>query len=345
MRLGFIGGGVICQLAHISAYQEISDCELTALADDRVRSAQVIARRYGVKRIYGDFREMLDREELDGVVISTGYALHHALVPEVIERGIPLITDVPIAASAETAGRLVEMADERGIPYHLGYIRRFDPAVRMARETVKRWRETGECGRITFVRITMPFRRWPYGMIDMKDEMEGGDFGLAPEPLPEYVPDSLKGTYLRFIGFYINQINLLRYLMDEEFEIKYVDPQNTLIVMASRGGITCSLEMAQYGLRNRWEEFYKICFDDGKIDLKLAAPLSRDVSDVMIYRGRSGELIRPDLPGEWSAKVMAEHFVNSVPCGDHPISPASEGVKDLNVAKQYIRRLNLDMGH
>lgn len=342
LRLGFIGAGIIAQLAHMANYREIEGCELAAIADDRARSAQVAARKYGVEKVYRDFREMLNVEKLDGIVISSGFRLHHALIPEVIEHGIPILTDVPIAASVETAQQLVRMAEKRGVPYHLGYVRRFDPAVNVAKEIIEKWRRSSECGRITYVRITMPFRTWPYGGIaGIEEDAEDGGFGILPEPIPDRIPGKLKTLYLRFITFYINQINLLRYLIEEEIEIRYVDPNNRLIVMISEGGITCSLEMAQYGLRNRWEEFYKVCFEEGKIDLKLAAPLSRDASDVLIYRGGSGELLRPDLPREWAARRMAEHFVDSILSGAEPISPADDGIKDLIAAEQYIRCRNI----
>ena len=177
----------------------------------------------------------------------------------------------------------------------------------------------------------MPFREWPYGM-------EGGGkvFGITPEPIPDCVPSQLEPLYLRFITFYINQINLLRYLIGEEIRVDYIDPNGTLIVMISESGITCSLEMAQYGLKNRWEEFYKICFEDGKIDMRLAAPLSRDASDILIYRSGSGEFLRPDLPRYSPAVRMAEHFIDSIRRGTRPLSPFEDGLGDLAVAEQYI---------
>jgi len=332
VKLGFIGAGVRAQLLHMASYREIEGCELVALSDDRVRSAQVAAQKYGIGKIYRDYSEMLDKEKPDGVVVSTDFRSHHILLPDVIKRGIPVLADIPIAASVETAERLVEMADKAEAPCHLGYIRKFDPAVEMAKKTVEDWRRSGECGRITYVRITMPFREWPYG------RTTGETFGITPEPIPDYVSPGLESLYLRFITFYIGQINLLRYLIGEGIRVDYIDPNDALVVMISESGVTCSLEMAQYGLRNRWEEFYKICFEDGKIDLKLAAPLSKDASDILIYRGKSGEFLRPDLPRYPAAVRMAEHFINSILFETQPLSTFKDGLRDLIAAERYITR-------
>ena len=336
--MGFIGASMTAQMIHLNSYREIEGCELVALAGETPKLAEATARKYGIERVYADYEEMLEREKLDGVVVSVDFRLHHKLLPEVLKSETPVLIDAPLAASPETGQRIADLADRKNFPCHMGYVRRFDPAVRVAKEMVERWRRSGECGELTYVRATMPFRNWPYGIETVEIGRPEG-FGIDPEPTPEWVPPELEEEYLRFITFYINQINLLRYLLGQDLDVEYVDPRNTLVVFVSKEGITCTLEMAQYGLKNRWEEFYKICFDNGKIDLKLAAPLSREKSDVMIYNGRSGQFIRHDLPNEQAAESMASYFVSSIREGLEPLSTVEDGVNDLRIAKQYISLL------
>jgi predicted dehydrogenase len=102
--------------------------------------------------------------------------------------------------------------------------------------------------------------------------------------------------------------------------------------------------MASYGLRHRWEEFYKICFDGGKIDLQIPAPMGRQrAGDVVIYKGagfgnnNEPQAIRPMLPQRWAFREQARHFVECIREGKPTIAPAAEAIKDLEVSEQYIR--------
>jgi predicted dehydrogenase len=342
VRLGFIGAGFMGQLAHIANYATVPECELVALAEGRSKTAEAVARRYGIQRIYENHREMLEKEDLDGVVAIMGYHLYHAVVPDILEAGVNLATEKPMCVRVETAQKLADVAQEKGLIYQVGYMKRHDPAAKLVRETVLRWRETGECGALNYVRITMPPGNWTYeieGPINMGDPAPQYE-NETPEPMPEWMPGEMKNAYNSFINFYIHQVNLLRYLIGEDYHVEYVDPSSRVMVAISEGGVPCVLEMAPYGLKNRWDEFYKICFDNGKIDLKIPAPMARQrAGEVIIYRGDKVEFAKPDLPQRWAFREQAIHFVECIREGKPTISPASEAVKDLEVSEEFIRCL------
>ena len=144
----------------------------------------------------------------------------------------------------------------------------------------------------------------------------------------------------------IHQVNLLRYLIGEDYQVAYVDARSSLLVATSDSGAPCTLEMASYGLRHKWEESYRICFERGRIDLQLPAPMGRQrAGDVTIYT-HSGfgdedapQEIRPIIPQRWAFLEQARHFVHCLKTGNPTIAPASDAVKDLEVSEQYIRHL------
>ena len=67
--------------------------------------------------------------------------------------------------------------------------------------------------------------------------------------------------------------------------------------------------------------------------------------DVTIYKNtgfgnqKYAQEIRPVLPQHWSFLEQARHFVHCIKNGQPTISPATDGVKDLEVSEQYIRKL------
>ncbi len=65
IKIGFIGSGHMGQRAHIANYATLPDVELTALAEGRTETAKAVAQCYGIKTIYSDHKEMLEKAQLD----------------------------------------------------------------------------------------------------------------------------------------------------------------------------------------------------------------------------------------------------------------------------------------
>ena len=70
LKVGVVGVGGISG-AHIPAWEEIKEVELVALCDIRQERLD----QYPAKRHYNDFKEMLEKEELDILFI------HHPTIP------------------------------------------------------------------------------------------------------------------------------------------------------------------------------------------------------------------------------------------------------------------------
>ena len=347
IRLGFVGAGFMGQLAHIANYATIQDCELVALAEGRPETAQAVAQRYGIREVYSNHHQMLEQAEIDGVVAIMGFGLYYILVPDILAAGKPVATEKPICIRADNARKLVGMAEEKGLLYQVGYMKRHDPASKIARKKALEWKASGEMGEMTYVRITMPSGDWTY---EHEPPINRGDSpihyeGQTGETAPEWMKE-LGGQYGGFVNFYIHQVNLLRYLIGEDYTVTYVDPRSRILVALSDSGVPCTLEMASYGLRHKWEESYRICFENGRIDLQLPPPMGRQrAGDVTIYtQGGFDDAdvpqeIRPILPQRWAFLEEARHFVHCLQTGSPTISPASDAIKDLEVSEQYIRCL------
>ena len=128
---------------HARVYNELEEAELVAVADADPDRAAKIARRYKV-RPYTDYREMLERERPDLVSIAVPTQFHHQVALDVIERGMHLLIEKPIASTVEEARDIIRRADERGLKLAVGHVERFNPAV----IELKRRLERGELGKV-----------------------------------------------------------------------------------------------------------------------------------------------------------------------------------------------------
>src|SRR5512137_999889 len=100
-KIGFVGVGGMGQCAHLRNFVTVPDCEVVAIAELRQKTAQKVAERYGVEKVYPDAATMLAKEKLDGIVASQPFTRHGVLVPEILKAGVPVMTEKPLAASVQ----------------------------------------------------------------------------------------------------------------------------------------------------------------------------------------------------------------------------------------------------
>ncbi len=344
IKIGFIGSGLMGQIAHIVNYATLPDVELAALAEGREETARAVAQRYGIKKVYNSHKEMLEKAELDAVVVIMHFNLHHAVVADVLEKGLPILTEKPICVCPETGEELVKKAEEKGSIYQIGYMKRCDPGSRLVKEEIIQWRQTKEFGNLNYLRATMPLGDWIFGMDLPIDKKDKASYDETPENPPSWMTKKQAEKYLFFIEYYIHQVNLIRYLLNEDYSVEYVDPTGKVLIARSDSNIPIALEMLAFShkVANEWHEFYEAIFDRGKIKLSLPAPLARQhAGQVEIYKNRGKDSVyeRPVIPQRWSMLEQARSFVNAVKNGEKSISPASDAVKDLKVGEDYIKKL------
>lgn len=348
MRLGFVGCGFMGQLAHLANYAKLPEVELAALADLRPNTATAVAKKFGIPRVYKSHGEMLQEAELDAVVAVMNFSLHHAVVPDILNAGLHVLTEKPAAVCSQTARRSAAIAAEKGLVYHLGYMKRCDQTSIRMRNLIREWKASGQQGKLQYLRVTMPPGDWLKGIegpIAMEEEV---DVKLPDlESPPEWMTDELGGKYIAFINFYIHQVNLIRFLLDEDFDIDHVDTDERLLFARSSSGVTILLEMNTHTLQDDWMEEYVAHFERGKITMNLPAPMDRQTSGSLeIYRHcETGSVVeRPRVGGSWSMLEQAKCFVEEVRGMRENVSPAEEAVRDLLIAEAYIRLLKKGNG-
>src|SRR5216117_2800095 len=92
------------------------------------KSAPTIRRR---RRMVGASLAAL-LERVDAVTVAVPTPAHVAVGLAVLERGIPVLVEKPLADSVAGAERLVRVASERGLVLQVGHVERFNRAVRAA---------------------------------------------------------------------------------------------------------------------------------------------------------------------------------------------------------------------
>jgi predicted dehydrogenase len=119
LRVALIGPGFIAQ-RHLEVLSTEPGAELVGISSRSLSNAETAARRYG-GRPYGDVERMLDTERPDAVWVCVTPDAHGALELGLVERGVHLFVEKPLAADPETPELISAAVDAAGVVAGVAY--------------------------------------------------------------------------------------------------------------------------------------------------------------------------------------------------------------------------------
>ena len=343
VKIGFIGVGHMGQLAHLNNYVQLGEhCEITTLCDVRIKQATRLAAMHGIPKVTADYRELLADPEIEAVVCIQQFENHVVLVPEVLKAGKHVVTEKPLCVFPHNGDKLVQAAKESGKIHMVGNHKRSDPATECAMEIINKWKSSGELGKMTYVRLSMPPGNWRK---DADQPLMTGEppAHVPPEPRPEGMDDSTRNKMIWFVNYYIHQVNLMRFLLGEDYQLTFADKH--FFSAKSVNGVNCILELEPYSTSVDWQEYALVCFERGWVRIDLPAPLAMQLAGtVTVYedRGWDSGFRSPVMPNVCAMRNQAKNFLLAVKGEKNAPCVSSEAVKDLRIAEDYINMVKLE---
>ena len=128
IRLAVVGAGHLGRV-HARIAKGLEGVELVGIVDPVPAAREAVAAEHGTSS-FADHREVLGR--VDAAVIATPTRFHHAVACELLEAGIHLLVEKPLASSLLEADEMVALADRCGRVLQVGHVERFNPALTAA---------------------------------------------------------------------------------------------------------------------------------------------------------------------------------------------------------------------
>jgi len=182
--LGSMGTGNTRNFLAKKEVQYIAVCDLDS---NRLKAAKSLVNgRYKNNdcRGYGDFREMLEKEDLDAVMIATPDHWHALLAVSVANKGIDIYGEKPLARSIREARAIADAQKRNNIVWQTGSWQRSLGNFHHACELVI----NGRIGKVNFVEVGLPDGGQNIGtppVMDVPDELNW-DMWLGPAPKVPY---------------------------------------------------------------------------------------------------------------------------------------------------------------
>jgi len=243
IKVGVIGAGRIGKLHTENILYNIKDAEIKAVADINADKIRDWAFELGIPNVYSDYREIINDNEIDAVLICSSTDTHSRIIIEAAEAGKHIFCEKPIDMDVDKINAALDAVEKAGVKLQIGFNRRFDHNFKAVRDIVKE----GKIGDPHIIKITS---RDP-----------------APPPI-EYV--KVSGGI--FLDMTIHDFDMARYLSGSEVTEVYtnaavlVDPEigkagdvDTAIITLKFAngaiGVIDNSRKAAYGYDQRVEVF------------------------------------------------------------------------------------------
>jgi predicted dehydrogenase len=147
LGIGIIGAGWWASESHIPVLQSLTGVEVTCICGLEPEQLRKVQQRFGIAHATDDYRELLSRKDVEGVIVSSPHSLHYLHAKAALEKGLPVMCEKPMALKASEAGHLAELVEAKGVPFLIPYGWNYSKLAELGRKAM----EEGAVGQVEHV--------------------------------------------------------------------------------------------------------------------------------------------------------------------------------------------------
>jgi predicted dehydrogenase len=347
ISIGVIGCGRIAQVMHLPLLDELEEFDLVALCDLSAEVLDALGKRYPRVRTFVDFGELLDRDDIDAVAICTP---DHALVAaQAVGAGKHVFVEKPLCFAPEEGRALVAAVEQRGVRLMVGYMRRYDPAVRRLLEQLP------ELEPVRLVRAldTLGLRSVPSDVNTVVLPPDGSvgrvtdRLAFADKLSAAVDSDDPRRTNLYWLMLMlgVHDLAVLRAIVGPPDEIAHVEllgPSRLVVSFGYRNGARATLELGVWPAQTWSETTVDVVGDETQARLSFPNPWVRNLPTTLTYRkaGLDGTTVL-EAPLSYTSAFREEwlEFNAAIREGRDPLTGVRDGLADVESCAAVVRQI------
>jgi len=115
VKVGIIGSGFEADI-HAASFQIFpEEAEVVAVASPTRGHPEALAKKYGIPRVFHDYREMLKDRDIEMVTINAPNDLHCAMTRDIAGAGKHVVCEKPLAMTLEEADEMIDVCKKQGV--------------------------------------------------------------------------------------------------------------------------------------------------------------------------------------------------------------------------------------
>ena len=134
IRIGVIGLGSFAHVARLPVLAELEDVEMSACLARTAETVDRVSRQFGFAQSFTELDDFIRNSNIHAAVVCTPKTTHHAIVMRLLERGIHVFCEKPMATSLNHARAMVDCAERSKRVLMIGFNRRHAPAYTWAKQ-------------------------------------------------------------------------------------------------------------------------------------------------------------------------------------------------------------------
>lgn len=134
LKVGLIGPGAFAHIARLPVLAGMESVELTACMALTQKVVDAAARQFGFTQKFTNLRAMINEADIDAVIVATPKPTHFEIVIPLLEKGIHVFCEKPIALSIAQAREMAACAQANRRVLMIGFNRRYAPVYEWAKQ-------------------------------------------------------------------------------------------------------------------------------------------------------------------------------------------------------------------
>jgi predicted dehydrogenase len=148
VKVGIIGSQFEADI-HAASFQILpEEAEVVAVVSPTPGNAQKLADRYGIPRVFTDYREMLKQLDIELVTITAPNSLHAQMTIDAANAGKHVLCEKPLCMTLEEADQMIDTCKRQGVLLMYAEELFFTPKYKKAKEMA----DQGAFGRVYLVK-------------------------------------------------------------------------------------------------------------------------------------------------------------------------------------------------
>ncbi|MDA7877631.1 Gfo/Idh/MocA family oxidoreductase [Akkermansiaceae bacterium] len=123
LRIAIIGAGAIADTGHLPGAKLAAEVEVTVIVDKDEARARDLATKYDISEVRTDLEGL--QELADVAILCLPHHLHHPISLELIEKGMHLLVEKPMALNVAECDAMIDAAEKKGVVLSVGMMRRY----------------------------------------------------------------------------------------------------------------------------------------------------------------------------------------------------------------------------
>ena len=336
-KIAFIGAGFIAQICHLPIYSQMKQVNLVAICDKDFVLAKKVAKKFNIRNVYHDHIEMLDNQKkLDAVVLVVPRHNTFSVSRDVLNKGINLFTEKPMALSLNSAKKLVQISERKKVRYVIGYMKRHDQSVKFLKKVLSKKKfNFNKINLINYNSYTGDSYANLRKHIKRKKEYKPNE--ITPELHRGFSEKRIKLNFLKFLNTHSHAINLLRYLIGDISSVGiHVNKNGEGSYLFKKKKIFVVLNTSYLKSKN-WYEDITIVYNDYKILISFPPPmLVNQPAKLSFIDLKTGNEFKKFIKWSWSFENQARDFIKTISNKNYKsIVDGKDSINDIKLIESF----------